>query len=101
MKTRWRSVIGCVLLGVAAGMAGGCDGDDDLFDGDNWEFSNRSSYRVTVSPNGQYWLSVTLSPGTSAEVEYDGDRIQYVYSPSDKVRPDGSDTSRTIRFYDR
>lgn len=100
MNMRWRSMAGVVLIGLAAGLAGGCD-EDDPFGGDKWEFSNHSSYRVTVRPNGQYWLSVTISPGTSAEVEYDGDRIQYVYSPSDKVRPEGSDSSRTIRFYNR
>lgn len=95
MKIRWRSMIGCALLAGLAALAGGCE--DDLFD--NWKFSNQSSYRVTVSPNGQYWPSVVISPGSSAEVDYHGDRIQYLYSPSNKVRADGSGSGRTIHFY--
>ena len=62
--------------------------------------TNRS-YRVTVEPNGQYWLSVVISPGHSAEVEYDGEHIQFLYSPSSKVWADTSSSGRTIRFYNR
>ena len=98
MNLRWRSLVGVVLIGLAAGLAGGCE-DDDPFS-DKWEFSNHSSYRVTVEPNGQYWLSVVIAPGHSAEVEYDGKHIQFLYSPSNKVRADTSGSSRTIRFYD-
>ena len=76
MNLRWRSLVGVVLIGLAAGLAGGCE-DDDPFR-DNWKFSNQSSYRVTVEPNGQYWLSVVIGPGHSVEVEYDGDRIQFI-----------------------
>lgn len=100
MNKRWQSLVGVVLVGLAAGLAGGCE-DDDPFDGDNWKFSNQSSYRVTVEPNGQYWLSVVIGPGHSAEVEYDGDRIQFLYSPSGKVWADTSSSGRTIRFYNR
>ena len=100
MNKRWQSLVGVVLVGLAAGLAGGCE-DDDPFDGDNWKFSNQSSYRVTVEPNGQYWLTVVISPGHSAEVEYDGEHIQFLYSPSSKVRADTSSSGRTIRFYNR
>ena len=99
MNMRWRSLVGVVLIGLAAGLAGGCE-DDDPFR-DNWKFSNQSSYRVTVEPNGQYWLTVVISPGHSAEVEYDGEHIQFLYSPSSKVWADTSSSGRTIRFYNR
>ena len=40
MNKRWQSLVGVVLVGLAAGLAGGCE-DDDPFDGDNWKFSNQ------------------------------------------------------------
>ena len=61
---------------------------------------NVSSYRVYVAPNGQDWSPATISPGSSVTVDYTGDSIQYVYNPSNRVRPERQD-GRKIRFYNR
>jgi hypothetical protein len=87
----------CGLLMAGAGMLmGGCE--DEL--SPNWVFENNSSYRVYVVPNGQSWPAATIGPGSSVEVDYNGDSIQYVYTPSEKVVPQ-RDKGRTIHFYNR
>ena len=97
MNKRWMSML-CVLMMAAAGLlSGGCE--DDL--NPQWEFQNRSSYRIAVTANGQSWGSALLDPGESLEVDHRGDTIQYVYSPSNKVRPEGSSSKRRVTFYNR
>lgn len=55
----------------------------------DYRFSNQSSYRVDVSPNGQTgWTPFFLDPGTSLHIKIDEDHIYYRYSPSDKVFAD-------------
>lgn len=93
---KWMLSLVCgLLLASAAGLGGGCDEED--WGPSNWEFHNHSSYRVYVGPNGQSWPAAMINPGDWVEVDYNGDSIQYIWNPSDKVsaiRGDG----RTIHF---
>jgi hypothetical protein len=89
MKGRWLFAV-CVL--ALSLFTGGCEDDAG-----NWSFRNQSSYRVYVAPNGQTWPSAMIGPGSTVEVDYNGEQIQYVYRPSNKVTP-VSAGGRTIEF---
>ena len=97
MKTRWVSLACGLLLAAMAGFGAGCD--EEGWGPSNWEFHNHSSYRVYVGPNGQSWPALMVNPGDWMEVDYNGDTIQYVFTPSDKVRAQRGER-RTIHFYD-
>ena len=88
-------VCGLLLAGTGL-LTGGCEDKSSS----NWEFKNLSSYRVYVAPNGQSWSPATVGPNNSIEVDYNGEHIQYIYNPSDKVAPQQGD-DRTITFYNR
>ncbi len=98
MKTGLKSIMGALLLAGATSLLSGCEDED--WGPRNWEFHNQSSCRVYVAPNGQSWPAATIGPGSWIEVDYNGDSIQYVYTPSAKVRPERGD-GRTIHFFDR
>ena len=70
---KWLASMACVLLMAgAAGLGSGCDEEG--------------------------WSPVMLNPGQTMEVDYNGDSIQFIWTPSSKVsaiRGDG----RTIHFY--
>ena len=94
---KWLGSLACGLLMAAmVGFGSGCDEED--WGAANWEFNNQSSYRVYVGPNGQSWPALMVNPGQSMEVDYNGDTIQYVFTPSNKVRAQRGD-HRTIYFY--
>ena len=94
MKRIWLSIVCGMLLAGAGLLAGGCE------DNQNWQFENNSSFRVYVAPNGQDWPAAYIEPGQTIEVDYNEDTIQYIYTPSGRVRDEeGSD--RTIHFYNR
>ena len=95
MKTRWKTVLCALWVAGAAWALAGCEDEAD-----NWAFRNESSRRVYVAPNGQNWPAATIGPGGSVEVDYNGDSIQYVYTPSDEVRPEKG-KGRVVVFYDR
>lgn len=84
------AVCGAVLLFLA-----GCEDDGSK----NWKFTNNSSYRVYVVPNGQSWSPATVSPGSSVTVDWN-QKIQYVYTPSNRVYPTSADGNEII-FYNR
>lgn len=91
-------IILTLVVGACAVIFGpGCEDDES---GD-WRFENRSSYRVYVAPNGQDWSPATIAPGGSVTLEDSGGRgIQYVYTPSAKVRPESAKGNKVI-FYNR
>ena len=95
MKSFWRSTACGLLLAGLGLMTGGCEGEAS-----DWKFENNSSYRVYVAANGQDWSPAMVDPGATIEVDYNGDTIQYVYTPSNHVR-DQSGSHRTIHFYNR
>ena len=90
-RFRWTMAAALSLVGVL--LAGGCE-DDDW--GGKWRFENVSSHQVYVAPNGQDWSAATISPDSSVTVDYTGDRIQYVYTPSNRVRPERMDVTRSV-----
>jgi len=73
----------------------GCEDDGAK----NWKFTNNSSYRVYIVPNGQSWSPATVSPGSSVTVDWNK-KIQYVYTPSNRVYPTSAD-GNVIIFYNR
>lgn len=87
-----------LVVGASVVLFGsGCEGDEV----GEWKFENRSSYRVYVAPNGQDWSPATIGPGGSVTIEDSGGRgIQYVYTPSEKVRPESAKGNKII-FYNR
>lgn len=87
-----------LVLGAGAVFFGaGCEGDES----GEWKFENRSSYRVYIAPNGQNWSPATIGPGGSVTIEDSGGSgIQYVYTPSAKVRPESAKGNKII-FYNR
>ena len=95
MKTGLKSVLFAWCLAGAASLLLGCENEAA-----NWEFHNESSHRVYVAPNGQNWPAATIGPGNWIEVDYNGDTIQYVFTPSDKVRAERG-KGRAISFYNR
>ncbi len=94
---RFLMAMACGLLWAGVGLVtGGCE--DEL--SPNWEFQNHSGYRVYLAPNGQDWSPATVGPGGKIEVNYNGERIQYIFTPSNTVRAEGGD-GRTIHLYNR
>lgn len=87
--------IACVAF-VAALLAAGCEEDKKS---ENWKFTNNSSYKVNVRSNGQTWLPIMVSPGQTVHIDWDG-RIEYVYSPSNRVQPTDGD-GNTVVFINR
>ena len=97
MKRIRMAMLGLAWLACLGFFAAGCEDDSGP---DNWAFQNNSSYRVTVRPNGQHWAEVMVDPGHTVDVEFNGDQIQYIYTPSNKVRAQGGD-GRIVHFYNR
>jgi hypothetical protein len=93
------------LLAVLAALvtvAAGCPGrDGDVLRTGTYTFMNRSSYQVTVDPNGQEsWSGFRLGLGDVREVTiFERGGIKFIYSPSNLVRfdNDGSNTIFTNR----
>ena len=97
-KGFWRKnlrMLGAVVCGAALLFLAGCEDEGSK----NWKFTNNSSYRVYVVPNGQSWSPATVSPGSSVTVDWN-QKIQYVYTPSNRVYPTSAD-GNVIIFYNR
>ena len=90
----------CLCLLFAVAMFVWVTGCEDL-DGDTGiDFVNASTYKVTVSPNGQDgWSQFILGSGQSREIDIDGD-VYFLYSPSNRVRADTSEDNE-VTFYNR
>lgn len=62
-----------------------------------FEFINRSSYTVQVTPFGQdSWSSFKLDPGESNKINVDEQYITFLYSPSSLVNCDQSQDGKAI-----
>ena len=91
-----------VLVSVLSGAVflAGCA---DRF-GWTWEFQNRSSYTLEITPNGQSWLGFVLAPGQDREVRVteDDGTAHYFYTRSDRVRKESNPKENNhIIFYNR
>ena len=65
----------------------------------DYKFINRSSYTVTVGPNGQEgWLQFMMGPGDTRTITIEDDYIYYWYFPANYVRASG--VTGTFTFYD-
>jgi hypothetical protein len=71
----------------------------------SYTFKNRSSFTVTVTPDGQdTWSGFAFGAGQDHDVtvEEDDGEIRYLYTPSDKVLAEGPDSgNNVIQFVDR
>lgn len=91
-----RLVMFVVLIGLAVSAAS-CAEDNPLR-ANTWTFMNRSSYTVTVNPNGQVtWSGFALGAGQDREVTVheDGGDIHYNYGPSNLVSVDESEIKKS------
>ena len=77
-----RKVITCAMVCVLAALC--LVACDDMFS-TGFEFINNSSHTVYIAPNGQSWNPAMVSPGSSIVIDYSG-TIQFVFTPSDKVK---------------
>ena len=82
---------GLLSLGIV-----GCEDSGGGLFGIAHTFKNRSSYTVTVTPNGQStWEGFIIGAGQDRRVTVreDGGSIYFLFSPSDKVyaQNDGND----------
>ena len=72
----------CMLSLTSAVFVAGCEDPTKS----TYHFSNQSSYRVYVTPNGQTsWSSFFLDSGTSLDIKIDDSHIYYTYTPSNRV----------------
>jgi len=85
-------VLVCGLLLVSMGLLTiGCEGTG----ASDWTFKNATPWDLVIAPNGQNWTPVFLTPGSSAQVDYNGDNIQYLTPSNVHTEQDG----RTITLY--
>jgi len=97
MRKTW--VLRVLVLGIAAvGIGCGGSDDDNSAAAGKFEFVNNSGGTVTVTPgDGESFNAFALAPGQSADVKYEGESINFFYSPG-SVRTDRVDGENIIIF---
>lgn len=83
--------LGLLVLTLLSGLA--LSGCDDLFTNEV-TFKNDSSYKVTVSMDGD---DFTLETGKSKSVKYKGSSVKFLYSPANLVKAEQNGDTVTFK----
>jgi hypothetical protein len=100
MKTACRLIL---LITLLAAMPSCTDPTGTTESTYSWSFINKSSWALTVGPNGQNWSAFVLFPGDSRTVTRNESSIYFLWwsDHGKKITETQSDETNTFFFWDK